>query len=115
MGAANEMVKEVKRQFNAFGDEVLARTQKPDYDACISISTRASLKEMIPPAMLVMLSPVLTGTLFGVEAVSGLLVGALISAVQLAISQSNSGGAWDNAKKYVEGGNITVKTLVTED
>jgi H(+)-translocating pyrophosphatase len=79
---------------------------KPDYQACIAISTNASLKEMVPPAMLVMLAPLLTGALFGVEAVSGLLVGSLISAVQLAISQSNSGGAWDNAKKYTEGGNV---------
>jgi len=113
--AANEMVKEVKRQFNAFGDEILARTQKPDYDACISISTRASLKEMIPPAMLVMLSPILTGSLFGVEAVCGLLVGSLISAVQLAISQSNSGGAWDNAKKYVESGQVKVELRITDE
>jgi len=113
--AANEMVKEVKRQFAEFGADILARTAKPDYDACISISTRASLKEMIPPAMLVMLSPILTGALFGVEAVCGLLVGSLISAVQLAISQSNSGGAWDNAKKYVEQGHVKVEMRITDE
>merc|ERR1712072_424855 len=82
---------------------------KPDYQACIEISTNASLREMIPPALLVILSPLLTGTFFGVEAVSGLLVGSLISAVQLAISQSNTGGAWDNAKKYVEKGCVKIE------
>merc|ERR1711865_385732 len=66
-------------------------------------------------AMLVMLSPIITGALFGVEAVSGLLVGSLISAVQLAISQSNSGGAWDNAKKYVESGKVSVMMMITDD
>merc|ERR1711970_1688024 len=80
----------------------------------MGISTKASLKEMVAPAMLVMLSPILTGTFFGVEAVSGLLVGSLISAVQLAISQSNSGGAWDNAKKYVEQGEVQVKLYITQ-
>merc|ERR1719269_17666 len=79
---------------------------RPDYQQCIQISTDASLREMIAPGVLVMFSPILTGVIFGVEAVSGLLVGSLISAVQLAISQSNSGGAWDNAKKYVEKGNV---------
>ena len=61
---------------------------------------------MVPPGLLVMASPILTGYLFGVEAVCGLLIGSVISAVQLAISQSNTGGAWDNAKKYVEKGNL---------
>merc|ERR1712086_539853 len=110
MGVAN-----VKKQFQENGEAIWNKTMTPNYQECISISTDASLKEMIAPAMLVMISPIATGALFGVEAVSGLLVGSLISAVQLAISQSNSGGAWDNAKKYVEGGNITVRTLVTED
>lgn len=63
---------------------------------------------MVPPGLLVILSPIVTGTLFGVSAVSGLLVGALISGVQLAISQSNTGGAWDNAKKYVEKGMVSI-------
>merc|ERR1712227_481124 len=80
----------------------------PNYDACIRICTNASLREMIAPACLVILTPLVTGLLFGVEAVCGLLVGALVSAVQLAISQSNSGGAWDNAKKYVEAGQVTI-------
>jgi H(+)-translocating pyrophosphatase len=117
--AAKDMVKNVKEQFMANngrnGQLIFEGKMKPDYQQCIDISTRASLREMVAPAMLVMLSPVLTGSLFGVEAVAGLLVGSLISAVQLAISQSNSGGAWDNAKKYVEGGNVKIMVMVTPD
>merc|ERR1719251_420844 len=101
--AAMEMVMEVQRQFDEkphLLDE--NPTERPDYDACIAISTNASLKEMIPPGAMVIFTPLLTGILFGVNAVSGLLVGSLIASVQLAISMSNSGGAWDNAKKYIE-------------
>merc|ERR1711998_269312 len=112
--AAKMMVQNVKEQFQGEnGRMIWDKEKKPDYDACISISTNASLREMIPPALLVILSPLLTGTFFGVEAVSGLLVGALISAVQLAISQSNSGGAWDNAKKYVEKGEVSIKQYIS--
>jgi inorganic pyrophosphatase len=75
----------------------------------IKISTDASLREMIPPGLLVILSPIVTGSLFGVMAASGLLTGAIVSAVQLAISQSNTGGAWDNAKKYVEKGCVKIE------
>jgi len=101
--AAMQMVNEVQRQFDEkphLLDE--NPTERPDYDACISISTEASLREMIAPGALVILTPLLTGIFFGVYAVSGLLVGSLVSSVQLAISMSNSGGAWDNAKKYIE-------------
>jgi len=101
--AAMEMVMEVQRQFDEkphLLDE--NPTERPDYDACIAISTNASLKEMIPPGAMVIFTPLLTGIFFGVNAVSGLLVGSLIASVQLAISMSNSGGAWDNAKKYIE-------------
>eukprot|EP00934_Nitzschia_sp_Nitz4_P007767 Nitzschia sp. Nitz4//scaffold43_size134323//53283//55805//NITZ4_003297-RA/size134323-processed-gene-0.10-mRNA-1//1//CDS//3329551942//7757//frame0 len=101
--AAMAMVLEVQRQFDEkphLLDE--NPTERPDYDACIQISTQASLKEMIPPGAMVIFTPLLTGILFGVTAVSGLLVGALVASVQLAISMSNSGGAWDNAKKYIE-------------
>jgi len=101
--AAMEMVLEVQRQFDEKPHLLDANpTERPDYDACIAISTNASLKEMVPPGMLVIFTPLLTGLLFGVFAVSGLLVGSLIASVQLAISMSNSGGAWDNAKKYIE-------------
>lgn len=101
--AAMEMVYEVQRQFDEkphLLDE--NPTERPDYDACIAISTKASLKEMLPPGALVIFTPLLTGIFFGVTAVSGLLVGSLVASVQLAISMSNSGGAWDNAKKYIE-------------
>merc|ERR1712087_343608 len=101
--AAMEMVMEVQRQFDEkphLLDE--NPTERPDYDACIAISTQASLKEMIAPGAMVIFTPLLTGILFGVTAVSGLLVGALVASIQLAISMSNSGGAWDNAKKYIE-------------
>merc|ERR1712032_1515879 len=101
--AAMEMVNEVQRQFDEKPHLLDANpTERPDYDACIAISTNASLKEMIPPGAMVIFAPLLTGIFFGVNAVSGLLVGALVAAVQLAVSMSNSGGAWDNAKKYIE-------------
>jgi len=78
----------------------------PDYERCIAISTQASLSEMIAPGVLVIVTPVLAGALFGVESVSGLLTGAIVSSVQLAISMSNTGGAWDNSKKYTEKGEL---------
>jgi len=103
--AAAEMVLEVKRQFDETPELRNPATQlRPDYDACIKISTQASLREMIAPGALVMLAPLITGTFFGVYAVYGLLTGALLSGVQMAISMSNTGGAWDNAKKYISGG-----------
>lgn len=103
--AAMEMVEEVKRQFKE-NPELLnpEGTARPDYDKCVAISTKASLREMVAPAALVLLAPLLTGTLFGVTAVYGLLTGSLLSSVQLAISMSNTGGAWDNCKKYIESG-----------
>jgi len=101
--AAMAMVLEVQRQFDEKPHLLDANpTERPDYDACIAISTEASLREMVPPAAVVIFTPLLTGILFGVTAVSGLLVGSLVASVQLAISMSNSGGAWDNAKKYIE-------------
>lgn len=109
--AAIEMVKEVKHQFDTIPGllEGLPGHSPPDHERCIKISTDASLREMVLPGLLVMISPILTGFLFGVEAVSGLLAGGLVSGVQLAISQSNTGGAWDNAKKYVEKGCVYTK------
>lgn len=101
--AAMEMVNEVVRQFQEIPG-LLDGKVDPDHEKCIKISTDASLREMVLPGLLVMLSPIVTGVVFGVEATSGLLTGALVSGVQLAISQSNTGGAWDNAKKYVEKG-----------
>lgn len=101
--AAKQMVEEVTRQFNEKPQLLDPHTtERPDYNRCIAISTRASLKEMIPPGALVMLAPLVAGTFFGVNAVYGLLTGGLVSGVQMAISMSNTGGAWDNAKKFVE-------------
>jgi len=96
--AANEMVVECLDQMG----RIVNHNETPDYDRCIEISTRASLREMIAPGMLVILSPILLGMAFGKNCTAGLLVGALVSGVQLAISMSNTGGAWDNAKKFIE-------------
>ncbi|KAM3214941.1 hypothetical protein ACQJBY_039707 [Aegilops geniculata] len=98
--AALKMVEEVRRQFNTIPG-LMEGTAKPDYATCVKISTDASIKEMIPPGALVMLTPLIVGTFFGVETLSGVLAGALVSGVQVA---SNTGGAWDNAKKYIEAG-----------
>ena len=78
--------------------------RKPEYENCIAISTKASLSRMIAPGLLVICSPLLVGVLFGAEGVSGLLAGNIVSGVQIAFSFSNTGGAWDNAKKYIEAG-----------
>merc|ERR1712147_590431 len=83
----------------------------PDYDACIAVSTKASLKLMIAPGILVLGSPLLAGFLFGPDAVAGLLAGIIVSGVQVAISASNTGGAWDNAKKEIEKTRSTFKAL----
>ncbi|KAG2718906.1 hypothetical protein I3843_03G233400 [Carya illinoinensis] len=101
--AALKMVEEVRRQFNTIPG-LMEGTAKPDYATCVKISTDASIKEMIPPGALVMLTPLIVGILFGVETLSGVLAGSLVSGVQIAISASNTGGAWDNAKKYIEAG-----------
>eukprot|EP00252_Welwitschia_mirabilis_P022581 TRINITY_DN614_c0_g1_i2.p1 TRINITY_DN614_c0_g1~~TRINITY_DN614_c0_g1_i2.p1 ORF type:complete len:693 (-),score=96.51 TRINITY_DN614_c0_g1_i2:671-2749(-) len=101
--AALKMVEEVRRQFKCMPG-LMEGTTKPDYATCVKISTDASIKEMIPPGALVMLTPLIVGILFGVETLSGVLAGALVSGVQVAISASNTGGAWDNAKKYIEAG-----------
>merc|ERR1711988_94008 len=110
--AAKEMVMEVQRQVEATPGLLVKGSQdRPDYTQCIKISTESSLREMILPGLLVILSPIITGIFFGVEAVCGLLVGGLTSGVQLAISQSNAGGAWDNAKKYCEKGNVILNQV----
>ncbi|KAL6589596.1 hypothetical protein ACP70R_050295 [Stipagrostis hirtigluma subsp. patula] len=101
--AALKMVEEVRRQFAAIPGLAEGRAA-PDYARCVRISTDASLREMMPPGALVLLAPLVAGTFFGVRTLAGLLAGALVSGVQIAISASNSGGAWDNAKKYIEAG-----------
>ncbi|XP_020404473.1 pyrophosphate-energized vacuolar membrane proton pump [Zea mays] len=122
---ALKMEEEVRRQFNTIPG-LMEGTAKPDYATCVKISTDASIKEMIPPGALVMLTPLIVGTLFGVETLSGVLAGALVSAgacfaflctsmcllvlgfmdfcLMFAIFAPNTGGAWDNAKKYIEAG-----------
>jgi len=106
--AAGEMVQEVTRQFTAVdskGKTLLTGSTElsPDYDRCIAISTTSSVKEMIAPGALVIGSPLFFGVVFGKQAAFGLLTGSLFSSVQLAVSMSNSGGAWDNCKKYIKG------------
>jgi len=101
--AANDMVKECLQQFpRIMGPERMT----PNYERCIRISTEASLREMLAPGALVILSPLVAGLGFGKNACAGLLSGALVSSVQLAISMSNSGGAWDNSKKYISSGGL---------
>ena len=101
--AAFAMISEVRRQFKE-KPGIMAGTEKPDYKTCVSISTRAALKEMIVPGVLAVIAPLATGLLLGAEALGGLLAGSLVSGVMMAIFMSNSGGAWDNAKKYIEEG-----------
>ena len=101
--AAQKMIAEVRRQFKA-DPGIMAGTSKPDYAACVDISTRAALREMILPGVLAILAPLLTGALLGPAALAGLLVGGTVVGVPMAIMMSNAGGAWDNAKKYIESG-----------
>ncbi|PWH12047.1 MAG: sodium-translocating pyrophosphatase [Anaerolineae bacterium] len=101
--AAGGMVDEVRRQFREIAG-ILEGKAKPDYARCVEISTVAAQREMIDPALLSIVIPVLTGIVFGVAGVLGLLVGALASGFSMALTMSNAGGAWDNAKKYIEGG-----------
>lgn len=103
--AARHMVEEVRRQFREIPG-ILEGEAKPDYETCIQISSKGSIKEMRIPCLIAIAIPVVTGFLFGAEFVGGLLVGAIISAIMLAIYTGNAGGAWDNAKKYIESGGV---------
>ena len=103
--AARSMVIEVRRQFKEIPG-ILDGTQRPDYKRCILISSQGALKEMIVPAIVAIAFPVVCGFIFGAEFVGGILIGATISAIMLAIFTGNSGGAWDNAKKYIEAGGV---------
>ena len=99
--AANSMIQEVRRQFKE-KPGILEGKEKPDYKSCVSISTKAALHEMILPGVMAVICPIAVGFILGVEALGGTLAGALSSGVMMAIFMSNSGGAWDNAKKYIE-------------
>ena len=101
--AANKMVDEVRAQYEAH-PEILEGKMLPDYNRCIDISTKASLKEMIVPGLIVLISPVAAGFVLGSAGLGGLLIGGLVSAIMLAVFMANAGGAWDNAKKYIESG-----------
>jgi K(+)-stimulated pyrophosphate-energized sodium pump len=102
--AAYKMIEEVRRQFRMI-EGILEGTEKPDYKSCVAISTQAALKEMMLPGIMAVVAPILIGVVLGPSALGGLLAGALITGVMMAIYMSNAGGAWDNAKKYIEDGN----------
>ena len=102
--AAYQMVEEVRRQFHENAGILEGKT-KPDYKRCVGISTQAALHEMIVPGILAAASPIVVGLVLGTDALGGMLAGALVSGVLMAIFMSNAGGAWDNAKKYIEAGN----------
>lgn len=102
--AAYQMIEEVRRQFKTMPG-IMKGTEKPDYKSCVAISTTAALKEMLVPGVMAVLAPLVVGILLGPSALGGLLAGALVTGVMMAIFMSNAGGAWDNAKKYIEDGN----------
>ena len=101
--AAYKMIEEVRRQFRTIPG-IMEGTGKPDYKSCVGISTTAALKEMLVPGIMAVLVPLLVGILLGTAALGGMLAGSLVSGMLLALFMSNSGGAWDNAKKYIEDG-----------
>ncbi|MBS6322564.1 MAG: sodium-translocating pyrophosphatase [Clostridium sp.] len=103
--AAESMIREVRRQFKEHAG-ILKGTEKPDYRTCVSIAATSALKEMILPGAIAIVAPLLVGFLLGPAALGGLLAGSVVTGVLMAIFMSNSGGAWDNAKKYIEGGNF---------
>ncbi|MDD3705057.1 MAG: sodium-translocating pyrophosphatase, partial [Clostridiaceae bacterium] len=103
--AANQMIEEVRRQFREKAG-IMEGTEKPDYARCVDISTAAALREMIIPGLLAVVVPVATGLILGKGALGGLIAGAVVTGVLMAIMMSNAGGAWDNAKKYIESGQM---------
>ncbi len=102
--AAYKMIEEVRRQFREMPG-IMEGKEKPNYTSCVAISTTAALKEMLVPGILAVIAPLAVGIVLGTSALGGLLAGSLVTGVMMAIFMSNSGGAWDNAKKYIEDGN----------
>ena len=102
--AAFQMIEEVRRQFRE-NPGIMEGTQKPDYKSCVAISTKAALKEMLVPGIMAVVAPLIIGVVLGTRALGGLIAGSLVTGVLMAIFMSNAGGAWDNAKKYIEEGN----------
>ena len=102
--AAFQMIEEVRRQFRTIPD-IMDGTAEPDYKKCVELSTTAALKEMLVPGIMAVAAPLVVGILLGTSALGGLLAGSLVTGVLMAIFMSNAGGAWDNAKKYIEEGN----------
>ena len=103
--AAYKMIEEVRRQFHA-DPGILAGTSRADYKSCVGISTQAALHEMIAPGIMAAAAPIIVGLVLGTDALGGMLAGTLLTGVLMAIFMSNSGGAWDNAKKYIESGHF---------
>ena len=106
--AAYKMIEEVRRQFRE-KPGIMKGEEKPDYKSCVAISTTAALHEMLLPGLMAVIIPVVVGVVLGVDALGGLLSGSLVTGVLMAIFMSNAGGAWDNAKKYIEAGNFNGK------
>jgi K(+)-stimulated pyrophosphate-energized sodium pump len=109
--AAQGMIQEVRRQFKA-DPGIMQGTSEPDYGKCVDISTRAALRQMVLPGVLVVATPVIIGVLLGPEAAGGLLIVGIITGIMMALVMNNGGGAWDNAKKYIEAGNLKVDGVV---
>jgi K(+)-stimulated pyrophosphate-energized sodium pump len=103
--AAHKMVDEVRRQFREIKG-IMEGKAEPDYAKCVEISTKAAQKEMLAPSLLAIFIPIIVGVLFGIPGVMGLLLGSTVTGFILAVFMANAGGAWDNAKKYIEEGNL---------